>query len=273
MTNFTNLCKHIDIWKYVKYEATTLYQFEILLFIEEEPHKTCRPQRCTQNEAKEAMPPPPEKNLWRFFAGVLYQSQLFENNGRNSRIHVASCSLIEQRLGTWIFATGCENIRLKYANLLAKLPIIADNTTRGAAWMKCKGAAFLQKSTNSDETFLRGIFAWSIAEPNRNILGQDMTNPKRTTQRSVMQQHSVSHSTVGIVVRGVTRLASARGKKQVWRTHVRTWDLSDANLLCWRKYLWHFGDFSAPLQWFGARGVVPLRRYAPDCGRWVCDAR
>jgi len=67
-------------------------------------------------------------------------------------------------------------------NLLAKLPINADDTSRGIAWMKWKGAAFLQRSTNSDETFLRGLFAWSIAEPNRNIFGQDMINPKRTTQ-------------------------------------------------------------------------------------------
>jgi len=51
--------------------------------------------------------------------------------------------------------------------------------------MKCKGAAFLQRSTNSDGTFLRGLFAWSIYKPNINILGQDMINPKRTTQWSV----------------------------------------------------------------------------------------
>jgi len=37
--------------------------------------------------------------------------------------------------------------------------------------MKYKGAAFLQSSTNSDETFLRGLFAWSIVEPNRNVFG------------------------------------------------------------------------------------------------------
>jgi len=33
VTNFTNLCKHIDNETSVKFEATTLYQFEILLFI------------------------------------------------------------------------------------------------------------------------------------------------------------------------------------------------------------------------------------------------
>jgi len=34
-------------------------------------------------------------------------------------------------------------------------------------------------------------------------------------------------------VRGVTRWDGARGNKQLWRPHVRTWDLSDANLLYW----------------------------------------
>jgi len=71
--------------------------------------------------------------------------------------------------------------------------------------MKWKGAAFLQTSINSDETFLRGLFARSIAEPDRNILGQDMINPKRTTQWSVMQQRNVSHSTVSIVASGYAK--------------------------------------------------------------------
>ena len=124
-----------------------------------------------------------------------------KTNGRNSRTHVVSCSLTDQGL-TWLFAIGCETLRLKHALLLTKLPINADNTSWGVAWMKWKGAAFLQRSTNSDETFLRGLFAWSIAEPNRNILGQDMINPKRTAQWSVMQQRNVSHSTVGIVANG-----------------------------------------------------------------------
>ena len=68
--------------------------------------------------------------------------------------------------------------------------------------MKCKGTAFLQKSTNSDETFLRGLFARNIAERSKNILGQDMINPKRITQWSVMQQRNVCHNTVDIVASG-----------------------------------------------------------------------
>ena len=81
------------------------------------------------------------------------------------------------------------------------------------------------------------------------------------------------------VCRGVTRLDGAWGKKQVWRPHVQTWGLSEANVLRWRKYLWHCWDFSAPQavirrhcsnlappKWFSALGFVPTllsRRYAP----------
>ena len=46
-------------------------------------------QRRSQNEAEETSPPP--KNLLRFFAGVLYQSQLFENK-RKEQSH--SCSVV-----------------------------------------------------------------------------------------------------------------------------------------------------------------------------------
>jgi len=46
---------------------------------------------------------------------------------------------------------------------------------------------------------------------------------------------------------GVTRLDVARGNKQVWRPHVRTWALVQANLSYWRKYMWHFWDFRRPI--------------------------
>jgi len=36
-----------------------------------------------------------------------------------------------------------------------------------------------------------------------------------------------------ITARCVTRLDGARGKKQVWRPHVQTWGLSEANVLHW----------------------------------------
>ena len=37
-----------------------------------------------------------------------------------------------------------------------------------------------------------------------------------------------------------------RSKFGVWRPNVRTWGLSEANVLYWRKYLWHCCFFSAP---------------------------
>jgi len=51
---------------------------------------------------------------------------------------------------------------------------------------------------------------------------------------------------IGADFRGVTRLDVARGKKQVWRPHVRTWYLSDAYIRYWRKCLQHCWDFSTP---------------------------
>jgi len=58
--------------------------------------------------------------------------------------------------------------------------------------------------------------------------------------------------------RGVTKLNSAWGKKQVWRPHARTWDLSEANVLFWKKCLWHC-DFLASLRRDSAPGeLYPL---------------
>jgi len=58
--------------------------------------------------------------------------------------------------------------------------------------------------------------------------------------------HNVVYTSVYSGARGVTRLDGARGRKQVWRPHVRTWDVSEVNVVYWRKYLWHCWDFSAP---------------------------
>jgi len=38
-----------------------------------------------------------------------------------------------------------------------------------------------------------------------------------------------------ITVRGATTLDGSRDKKQVWRPHVRTWGLSEANVLHWNS--------------------------------------
>jgi len=55
---------------------------------------------------------------------------------------------------------------------------------------------------------------------------------------------------------GVTRLDGDRGKKQVWRPHVTTWSVSQAKVLYWIKYLWHYWYFLGPPQWFGPRIVI-----------------
>ena len=58
-----------------------------------------------------------------------------------------------------------------------------------------------------------------------------------------------------LIDRGVTTIDGAQGKKQVWHTRVRTWGLSEANVLYWSKYLWHCLDFLAPPQSFGPPAV------------------
>ena len=49
-----------------------------------------------------------------------------------------------------------------------------------------------------------------------------------------------------VVRRGVMKLDGVRGKKQVWHLYVRTRVFSEANVLYWRKYLWHCWDFLSP---------------------------
>jgi len=70
----------------------------------------------------------------------------------------------------------------------------------------------------------------------------------------------------------LTSLDGARGKKQVWRPHVRTWGLPEANVLYWKNTLVTLlGLFEpsrsdlVPPQWFGAQGIVSPcpPRYAP----------
>ena len=70
-------------------------------------------------------------------------------------------------------------------------------------------------------------------------------------------------------LRVVTGLYGARGMKQVWRPHYRTWSLSEANVLYWRKYSWHCWDFSTPpaVIWRPRSDFAP-RRYAP--GYAIC---
>ena len=82
-----------------------------------------------------------------------------------------------------------------------------------------------------------------------------------------------------VVGRGVARLNGARGKKQIWHPHSRTWTLSEAYFLE-RGICDTIGTFrrpisnSAPQQWFDAPIVIwrlgfvrplPPPHYAPEC--------
>jgi len=60
--------------------------------------------------------------------------------------------------------------------------------------------------------------------------------------------------------RSVTRLDGAWGKKQIWCSRVRIWGLSEANVLFWKKCLWHCCDFLTPavIRRPGNSAPVPL---------------
>jgi len=49
-----------------------------------------------------------------------------------------------------------------------------------------------------------------------------------------MTEQEPSHA-----IQGRNEIKWRPGKKQVWFSHVRTWDLSEANLLYLRMCLWH----------------------------------
>jgi len=85
-----------------------------------------------------------------------------------------------------------------------------------------------------------------------------------------------------VQARGVPGLDVARGKKQVWHPYVRTWGLSETNVLYWRKYLWHCFDFSVPAAVIRRLGncapmpplVTPLVQASGGCSvclfNWWC---
>jgi len=58
-------------------------------------------------------------------------------------------------------------------------------------------------------------------------------------------------------------------KKQVWRPHVQNCGLSEANVLYWRKYLWHRWDFSVPpsVIWRNSQwsGIPVVARHPGKC--------
>ena len=72
--------------------------------------------------------------------------------------------------------------------------------------------------------------------------------------------------------RGVTRLDGARGKKQVWRAHVRTWDISEANVLYWMKNATLLRLFSGLLS-DSATGELCPPRYASGYKQQLCPRK
>jgi len=72
--------------------------------------------------------------------------------------------------------------------------------------------------------------------------------------------------------REVTRLDGAWGKKQVWRPHVWTWGLSEANVLFWKKCLWHCWDFLVPRSDSAPGDLFPLLpRYVSGVMQWKSE--
>ena len=64
---------------------------------------------------------------------------------------------------------------------------------------------------------------------------------------------------------------AAGARSKFGAPHVRTWDLSEANMLYWRKYFWHWWDFSTPPAVIRRPGnCAPL---APSLRPWVPGAR
>ena len=57
--------------------------------------------------------------------------------------------------------------------------------------------------------------------------------------------------------RGVTRLDGAWDNKKVWRPHIRTWGLWEANVPFWKSAYGIVVSFGPP-QWFSVRGIFPL---------------
>ena len=143
------------------------------------------------------MPPGPPKKLVKIFHWCFISISTVRN-GRNSRTHIVLCSLTDQGL-TWLFAIGCETIRLKHATLLAKLKLM--RTTRAEVQPDLN--ARVQLSCKRVQIQMRHFWENYLHEvwPNqiKTYLVKTCDQSQAYTQWSVMQQRNVSHSTVGIV--------------------------------------------------------------------------
>jgi len=78
-----------------------------------------------------------------------------------------------------------------------------------------------------------------------------------------------------ITARCITRSDGALGKKQVWRSHVRTSVFSEANVLHWSRLLVTLLRLFGATLSFGALIVTPLTRRPGNCAAWprrnACD--
>jgi len=111
------------------------------------------------------------------------------------------------------------------------------SNTKSRLLKRCKSNRSVREHTHTNslgETTKFPTPEWNMAVKNGN---------KRA---KIILEISILFFVARYTSRGVTRLDGARGKKQVWRPRVRTYGLSEANVLYWRKYLWHCWDFSAP---------------------------
>jgi len=93
---------------------------------------------------------------------------------------------------------------------------------------------------------------------------------KKHYWQSVSEFEAITSKFYRAVGRGVTKLDGARGKKQVWRPYVRTWGLSEANVLYWREYLWHCWNFWPPLAviWRPHLDSAPGELFPPSLRPW-----
>jgi len=68
----------------------------------------------------------------------------------------------------------------------------------------------------------------------------------QSKQEAEMDTALFINSCDDLTSRDVPRLDGARGKKQVWQTHVQTWVFLGVKVLYWRKYLRHCWDILVP---------------------------
>jgi len=105
-------------------------------------------------------------------------------------------------------------MRLKHATLLAKLPYTVDTKTRGAAWMKCKGSAFLQIVWLLMRHFWENYLHKVLPNQIETYLVKTWSTPSTPPNGVICNNTNVSHSTVGIVVSGYHSIRA--GFKPIW---------------------------------------------------------